>query len=362
MKILTIVGARPQFIKAAVVSAALRGADLVEDIVHTGQHYDAKMSDIFFQELGLPIPAHHLGIGGLSHGAMTGRMLEGLETIMLQSRPDWVLVFGDTNSTLAGALAAAKLGIPLAHVEAGMRSFNRCMPEEINRILTDHVATLHFAVSEQARSWLAQEGVSSGVEVIGDVMLDACMKFRTAATRTGARARLGLLGVRYALATVHRAENTDSSVRLAAIVSGLAKAGALLPTIVALHPRTQARLASYGISMSHRGVRVVEPLGYLDMLDLEMGASVVITDSGGVQKEAFFNGVPCVTLRDETEWVETVALGWNELASPETAPIDLAVQRALEKPSLGRPPSDVYGDGQASARIVAALLRSSAPT
>lgn len=355
MRVMTVVGARPQFIKAAVVSRSLAAAGAQESIVHTGQHFDAAMSDVFFRELGLPPPAHHLGIGGLGHGAMTGRMIEAIEALLLVERPDWVLVFGDTNSTLAGALAASKLNIPVAHVEAGMRSFNRRMPEEQNRVVADHLSTLNLVTHAHAAELLAREGITRGVEIVGDVMFDASLLFREAADRTNAVERLGLAGVPYALATVHRAENTDSPERLAGIVRGLEAVGAESRVVLSLHPRTMKVLAARGITFDPARVQTIEPVGYLEMLALERSASLILTDSGGVQKEAFFARVPCVTMRDETEWGETVELGWNALVGADASRIVEAAGRMRGVARGATPP--IYGDGSAGDRVVSALGR-----
>ncbi len=358
MKILTVIGARPQFIKAAVVSRLLLGRPGVEEVlVHTGQHYDENMSDVFFSELGIPKPAHQLGIGSGQHGAQTGRMLEGLEQVMLAVKPDLVLVYGDTNSTLAGALAAAKLHIPIAHVEAGLRSFNRRMPEEINRVLTDHVSTWLFAPTELAVRNLENEGLRGAAVVLaGDVMYDAALYY-------GARAkldvvtRLGLEAKGYALATVHRAENTDPGPRLWALLEGLCTVAAELPVVLPLHPRTRAVLQRERVlEKYHQRLRLLEPVGYLDMVALEKHARVIATDSGGVQKEAFFHGVPCVTLRDETEWMELVELGWNRLVPPLDAAA--VAQGILQQDGPGRAaPPGLYGGGKAGAAIAAHLQR-----
>jgi UDP-GlcNAc3NAcA epimerase len=355
MHVFTVVGARPQFVKAAVVSRALSGAGLKETLVHTGQHFDAQMSDVFFAELGLPPPAHHLGIGGLSHGRMTGRMLEALEVLLIERRPDVVLVYGDTNSTLAGALAAAKLGVPVAHVEAGMRSFDRRMPEEVNRVLTDHVSSLLLVTGENPAKLLAAEGIKSGVHVVGDVMLDALNAFREAAERNGARRRLGLASG-YALATLHRAENTDDKRRLAEIMDALSELALELPVVLPLHPRTRKALSDHGLGARAQALRIVDPVGYLEMLDWESGARLILTDSGGVQKEAFWYGVPCVTLRDVTEWSETIEHGYNRLAGAERARILEHARSFLERPPRGpRPP--LYGDGRAAERVAELLAR-----
>ena len=354
VRILTVLGARPQFVKAAVVSAALRARDLDEQIVHTGQHYDASMSDVFFRELGLPSPEHHLGIGGLSHGAMTGRMLEQVEAILLADPADLVLVYGDTNSTLAAALAAAKLHVPVAHIEAGMRSFNKRMPEEVNRILTDHVSDLLFVTSADPAGLLAAESIRCGVHVVGDVMLDAQRAFADAARRTGARARLSLEDGGYGLVTLHRAENTDDVERLEQIFRGLSRVAERLPLVLPLHPRTRAVCEGLGLDPGRHGLRSIDPIGYLEMQDLEYGAAVVLTDSGGVQKEAFFHAVPCVTLRDETEWTETVDSGWNRLVGADEDRLVEAALAAIDG-SPGSPPPSVYGDGHAADRIAEIL-------
>ncbi len=353
MIVLTVVGARPQFIKAAPVSQALTEAGFEEVLVHTGQHYDEQMSGRFFAELGLSAPALNLGVGSGLHGEQTARMLTGLEQVMLDRRPDWVLVYGDTNSTLAGALAAAKLHVPVAHVEAGLRSFNRRMPEEINRLVTDTLSTLLFTPTDLARENLLREGVpSTRICASGDVMLDAALHFGPRARRESAiLERLGLVAGEYVLATIHRAENTDNSARLGAIVSGLTDLTTDLRVVLPLHPRTKLSIDRAGISTV--GLDLVEPLGFLDMLRLEMDAAVIATDSGGVQKEAFFQRVPCVTMRDETEWLELVDAGWNRVVPPTTGAGIAAAVRA----SVGSVGRDVtpYGSGQAAAIIASNL-------
>jgi UDP-GlcNAc3NAcA epimerase len=358
MKMLTVIGARPQFIKAAAVSRVLQAVGVEEVLVHTGQHYDDNMSDVFFAELDIPRPGYHLGVGSGPHGAQTGKMLEAVERVLVDERPDAVLVYGDTNSTLAGALAAAKLHVPVAHVEAGLRSFNRRMPEEVNRVLTDHLSAWLFAPTEAAVANLEQEGIPAGrTYLVGDVMYDAALYY-------GARAReecLGRLGLRpcsYVLTTVHRAENTDEPGRLRGLFEGLSAVAAEVPVVLPLHPRTRAVLQRERLLEGYgRRLRLCEPVGYLEMVALEKHARLIATDSGGVQKEAFFYRVPCVTLRDETEWVELVRLGWNRLVPPRDAE---AVRRGLLEALAGgrgeAPPAWLYGGGQAAAHI-AELLR-----
>ena len=349
MKIVSVVGARPQFIKAAPVSRALRQRH-AEVLVHTGQHYDDNMSAVFFEELGLPQPDVNLGVGSGSHGAQTGAMLAGIEQVLLAEKPDWVLVYGDTNSTLAGALAAAKLHILVAHVEAGLRSFNRWMPEEVNRVLTDHVSDLLFCPSQTAVDNLVREGITAGVHLVGDVMADALL---WAAERARARSKiLEQVGVQekgYLLATVHRAENTDAPARLRAIMGAFAAPNE--PVVFPIHPRTRACIQAFNLESEIHNLKSIAPVGYLDMVRLEQGARMILTDSGGIQKEAYWLGVPCVTLRDETEWVETVQTGWNVLVGADTVRIVAAVREfALpqERPVL-------YGDGGAAIRVVHGL-------
>lgn len=365
-RILTVVGARPQFVKAAVVSRVLSerarsGSTVLRELlIHTGQHFDAGLSDVFFQELGIPAPHAHLGIGGLSHGAMTGRMIESLERVVLAERPSLVLVYGDTNSTLAGALAAAKLGVPVAHVEAGLRSFNRGMPEEINRVLTDHAADLLFAPTRVAETNLRKEGIpGERVHLVGDVMYDAALRYaELARARSTILERMGLDHRGYVLATVHRQENTDDLARLTAIFEAFARLAGRIPIVVPLHPRTRQRLRDAPAAAATAGaLTLIEPVGYLDMVALERGAAVIATDSGGVQKEAYFYGVPCVTLRDETEWVELVEAGANVLAPPaDAADIVRSVEDALARDTIPPQPG-LYGHGDAGARIVDVLER-----
>jgi len=353
-KIMTIIGARPQFIKAAPVSMALDRQGVEELIVHTGQHFDPNMSDVFFDDLGIPNPAYNLGIGGGSHGENTGRMIEALEKVLKEVDPDRVIVYGDTDSTLAGALAAVKLHIPVAHIEAGLRSFNRRMPEEINRILTDHASSMHFVPTQTAVENLSNEGFSGdGVHLVGDVMYDASLLF-------GAKARLSshilqtldLQPKTYVLATIHRAENTDIPGRLSNIFRALGRFNQL--TILPLHPRTRKLLEVNDIELPEN-VKAIDPIGYLDMMLLEQNAMVVATDSGGVQKESFFSRVPCVTLRDETEWVELIEGGWNQLAPPDSVE---SIIEALDR-ACGSCGDDIepYGKGDASTLICDEIIR-----
>lgn len=351
-KIVTVLGARPQFVKAAVVSRCLKDhANVSEVLVHTGQHFDNNMSAIFFEELGLPAPAHHLGIGGGSHASNTGRAMEGIETVIEAVRPDWVLVYGDTDSTLAGAIAAAKLCVPIAHVEAGLRSFNRRMPEEINRVLTDHVSTLLFAPSRVAVANLAHEGITGdSVRMVGDVMLDCVQVFsRVAEQRSNILTKLGLERRGYVLSTLHRKENTDDHTRMAAILEGLGRSP--VPVILPLHPRTRKRMTEFRVEVPPR-IRIVEPLGYLDVLLLEKNARMIATDSGGVQKEAYYQGVPCAILRDETEWTELVEIGANRLVGADPSRISEMLASAEPKSV----PPGIYGDGDSAERIAASLV------
>ncbi|HEY9839992.1 MAG: non-hydrolyzing UDP-N-acetylglucosamine 2-epimerase [Candidatus Sericytochromatia bacterium] len=354
MKIFSVIGARPQFIKAAMVSRQLAALGQQERLIHTGQHFDPEMSAIFFEQLGLPEPAYYLGIGGTSHGAMTGRMLEALEAVFLTEKPDWVLVYGDTNSTLAAALAAVKLQIPLAHVEAGMRSFNRAMPEEINRVLVDHVSELLFVTGQEPVRLLAAEGISRGIHCVGDVMYDAVLTFLPAARQSGIRAQLQLEGQAFGLVTLHRAENTDEPARLRIWLKELENLSRHLQLVFPVHPRTRKAIAQILPDWQPEGIRLLEPLGYLEMLSLQQAAALVLTDSGGVQKEAFYLGVPCLTLRKETEWMETVHSGWNRLVGDRPQDLLTLAQQILAQPPAG-PPPPLYGDGTAS-RMIADIL------
>lgn len=359
LKVVTIVGARPQFIKAAAVSREIlkHPGQFEEVMVHTGQHYDPNMSQVFFDELEIPAPRYNLEVSGGGHGAMTGRMLEGIERILLDEKPDWVLIYGDTNSTLAGALGAAKLHIPVAHIEAGLRSFNMRMPEEINRILADRVSNLLLCPTDVAVDNLAREGVTQGVHNVGDVMYDVALYYRERA-RVGSSIlqTLGLSEKAFALATCHRAENTDDPVRLEGIVSALAQIASDMPVVLPLHPRTRKLLQQFGLEGHLAALTVVEPLSFLDMVALEQAAKMILTDSGGVQKEAFFYQVPCITMRDETEWVETVELGWNRVVGASREAILAAyAAMATNTPEAGGEP---YGEGRAAERILALIADS----
>jgi UDP-N-acetylglucosamine 2-epimerase (non-hydrolysing)/UDP-GlcNAc3NAcA epimerase len=351
MRLLTVVGNRPQFVKAAAVSGPLRERH-TEVLVHTGQHYDHELSQVFFDELGLPAPDHHLALGTGSNTAQTARMLEALEPLLADVAPDAVLVYGDTNSTLAGGLAAAQRGVPVAHVEAGMRSFDRSMPEELNRVLTDHLGALLLCPTEAARMNLEREGVAGEVFVVGDVMVDVAQLVQPRArARTDLLEAHGLRSAEYALVTAHRAGNVDDPARLGRLVELLEHLDR--PALFPVHPRTRARLAAAGLAdrlAAAPGVHLAQPLGYLEFTALLCHAAVVLTDSGGVQKEAYLAGVPCVTLRPNTEWVETVQAGWNVLADldVERALVAAAREMPVERPAL-------YGDGRAGRRVVAAL-------
>lgn len=354
-KILMVVGARPQFIKAAVVSRAMKEHDkLQEIIVHTGQHFDINMSEVFFEELNIPKPDYNLGIGGLTHGAMTGRQLEEIEKILLKEKPDWVLVYGDTNSTLAGALAAVKLHIPVAHVEAGLRSFNRRMPEEINRVLTDHASDLLFAPTQNAVDNLKKEGVTDGkIEMVGDVMYDAALFYATKAEiQSHILQTLGLCTKKYILTTLHRQENIEDPDRLIAIIQGLSTSS--LPVVWPLHPRTRKRLAKLDFTLIPP-IHPIEPVGYLDMVMLEKNANLIATDSGGVQKEAYFYSVPCLTLREETEWIELVRVGANHLIGANSAKLTQFINH-ISRNRMDVTHENLYGEGDAGLRISARLV------
>lgn len=363
MKIVTVVGARPQFIKAAAVSRAIAEYNAVaqdqnptiqEVIIHTGQHFDENMSDIFFDEMQIPRPDYHLEINSLGHGAMTGRMLEKIEEVLIKEQPDWVLVYGDTNSTLAGALAAKKLHIKVAHVEAGLRSYNMAMPEEINRILTDRISDMLFCPTDTAVKNLEREGFGTFpccIVKTGDVMQDAALFYReTAARKSDIISRLGLSVKPFALCTIHRAENTDAPERLAAIVDALNDITEEMDVILPIHPRTRKIMEARGLDTK---CTIIDPVGYFDMIQLLEHTRIVLTDSGGLQKEAFFFAKPCVTLRDETEWVELVDGGFNQLAGAEAETICNAF---LRMSSIGLDfGDDLYGKGQAAKNIIKSI-------
>ncbi|MDK2870631.1 MAG: UDP-GlcNAc3NAcA epimerase [Pyrococcus sp.] len=349
MKVVTVVGARPQFVKMAPVSRVLRGY-FDEIVIHTGQHYDYEMNRVFFEQLNIPEPDYYLGVGSGTHGYQTGEMLKRIEGVLVKEKPDLVLVYGDTNSTLAGALAAVKLHIKVAHVEAGLRSFDRRMPEEVNRVLTDHVSDYLFAPTETAVKNLHNEGIKEGVYLTGDVMYDALLyNIEIARKNSKILKELGLRPKSYLLATVHRAENTDDKDRLESIVSAFVESGEEI--VFPVHPRTVKFLRVYGLYEGLEradNVILTKPVGYLDMLMLEKNAKKILTDSGGVQKEAYFLKVPCITLRERTEWVETVEDGWNVLVGADKEKILRAVREF--EPS-GETYTYKFGDGRASEKI-----------
>jgi UDP-N-acetylglucosamine 2-epimerase len=355
-KIVTIVGARPQFIKASPVSRALRKT-CREYLVHTGQHYDQNMSQLFFDELAIPAPDLNLEIGSGPHGLQTGQMLVAIERVLQAEKPDWVIVYGDTNSTLAGALAAGKLGIPIAHIEAGLRSFNRTMPEEINRILTDRISSLLFCPTRSAVNHLAAEGIRNGVHLTGDVMYDAALYFAEMAQKKSTVLQdQGLPPKSYILATIHRAQNTDDPVALTRIVEALLACGQTV--VFPVHPRTRGFLDRYGLLEKIRSAGdlvLLEPVGYLDMIRLEQNATRIVTDSGGVQKEAYFFQTACITLRNETEWTETVADGWNLLVGTDQQKIVNAMVSFSPKQSR----AEHYGDGHAGEKIAEIITNGS---
>lgn len=357
MKVASIVGARPQFVKAAAVSRIIQSTPGVKEVlIHTGQHYDGNMSNLFFEELEIPEPHYHLAIGSGSHGTQTGRMLEAVEQVLLKERPDWVLVYGDTNSTLAGALAAAKLHILVAHVEAGLRSFNRDMPEEINRVLTDHASDVLLAPTKTAVENLLREGLPrERIHLVGDVMYDVVLYYgEKAEKKSRILEGLQLTPQTYILVTIHRAENTDDPVRLRAILEGLASAASKFPVVLPLHPRTRKAIERYALGGLLHCLKIIQPVGYLDMVMLEKNARLIATDSGGVQKEAFFHKVPCVTMREETEWVELLEAGANRLAAPGRDAIENVIAEAMEfTPDFSAQP---YGRGDAAERLLKILL------
>jgi UDP-N-acetylglucosamine 2-epimerase len=358
VKILTVVGARPQFIKAALLSRELRAAEGVREVlVHTGQHYDYKMSDVFFEQLGMADPEYSLSVGSGPHGEQTAEMMRRLEPVVLAEAPDWVLVYGDTNSTLAGALVAAKLPpVRLAHVEAGLRSFDRSMPEEVNRLVADRLAQLNLAPHAGAAEQLAREGITAGVEVVGDLMVDLVKQTAAALPlRPAVLDRFELTPKQYAVTTIHRAANTGGEATFAALVAGLRRLP--FPVIFPVHPRTRARVEALGVGGGRDNIRVCEPLSYGEMIALQRHARAVLTDSGGMQKEAYVLGVPCVTLRPHTEWSETLEDGWNVLAGcdPEI------IERAALRSAPAAAPAERYGSGDTARRIVSALLRYAPP-
>nr|WP_239137981.1 UDP-N-acetylglucosamine 2-epimerase (non-hydrolyzing) [Actinoplanes regularis] len=357
MKVLSVVGARPQLVKLAPIAAAFAATPHEHVIVHTGQHYDHNLSDVFFSGLGIPDPDVHLGVGSGSHGVQTGAVLSAMDPVLEREKPDWVLVYGDTNSTLAGAVSAVKMHIPVAHLEAGLRSFNRAMPEEHNRVLTDHAADLLLAPTEEAVRHLRGEGLGERTELVGDVMVDVCYKVRDDVLAGLGQAPELPEGIDptqpYLVATLHRAENTDDPERLAALVGALAE----LPVPVALlaHPRLLARAQSQGLKLAQGALHPGQPLPYSAMVAAVLGSAGVVTDSGGLQKEAYLLGKPCTTLRTETEWVETLADGWNHLV-PNPAELDSAAWRELAtRPAPAFERGEPYGDGRAAHRVVEVL-------
>ncbi len=355
MKIVTVIGARPQFIKAATVSRVLQSKQVQEVIVHTGQHYDSNMSDIFFEEMAIPKPDHFLNISGLSHGAMTGQMIEKIEAVLINEKPDTVLVYGDTNSTLAGALAASKLHIPIAHVEAGLRSFNNRMPEEINRIITDRISSKLYCPTETAVKNLKREGfdhIACEILLTGDVMFDAALFYSARSEQYPTLKKFGLTSGNYFLATIHRAENTDEPDNLREIMMALNQLHEQFPVVLPLHPRTKKILADRNIPVA---VSVIDPVGYFDMLNLIKGAKMVLTDSGGLQKEAYFFQKFCVTMRDQTEWVELVEGNFNVLTGADQRKILHAVKEFSTRSFASK--TRLYGEGDAATRIVENLIQ-----
>jgi len=347
---MSVVGARPQFVKLAPIAHAAARAGVEHVIVHTGQHYDPLLSDVFFADLGIPAPDVHLGVGSGSHGVQTGAMLAALDAVITEHAPDWVLVYGDTNSTLAAAVSAVKLHVPVAHLEAGLRSFNRRMPEEHNRVLTDHAADLLLAPTQVAVDHLADEGLADRTVLVGDVMTDVLFGVRdTAPAEPDMLATLGLEPGGFYVATIHRAENTDDPQRLRDIVDALAQLDR--PIVLLAHPRVRVRAAELDIDLERGALRVHDPLPYPDLIAAVLASAGVVTDSGGLQKEAFLLRVPCTTVRTETEWVETVELGWNVLA---TSPAEIAA--AVTRPRPSDTDAAPYGDGHAADRVIAELI------
>lgn len=352
MRVLSVIGARPQFVKAALLSAEFARRGIEEVLVHTGQHYDRSMSDVFFEQLNIPQPKYQLGVGSGGHGAQTGEMLKRLEPVVMDESPDWLLVYGDTNSTLAGALVGAKLHVRVAHVEAGLRSFNRSMPEEINRIVADHVGDLLLVPNDQAARQLASEGIVEGVRVVGDLMVDLAMQVAASLPQQPPiLEELGLTPRAYSVATIHRASNTDEPETFARLIEGLRGVG--MPVVFPVHPRTREMARAAGAGKDDN-IMLVEPLPYVEMMALVSRSCTVFTDSGGLQKEAFVLKVPCVTLREETEWLETLEDGWNVLAGSDPRKI-VAASKRLTPVRQGSP----YGDGHAAKNIADALERPS---
>ena len=361
MKVLSVVGARPQFVKLAPIAHACADAGVEHIIVHTGQHYDPLLSDVFFRDLQIPAPDVHLGVGSGSHGEQTGAMLAAMDAVLAEHQPDWVLVYGDTNSTLAGALSAVKLHVPCAHLEAGLRSFNRAMPEEINRVLTDHAADLLLTPTQVGAAHLAAEGLAERTVVVGDVMTDVLLQVRAQVEAAGApspvTAALGLAADTYSLATIHRAENTDDGARLRAVLESLSEVEH--PVALLAHPRLVAKCAEHGIDLEGIGgnLHILPPLAYPELIAAVLGARGVITDSGGLQKEAFLLRVPCTTVRPQTEWVETVETGWNVLVEPGTGLPTAAVRPRPDEPTPEA--AFPYGDGQAAQKVLQVLSAAS---
>lgn len=357
MKVITVVGARPQFIKAATVSRIInQSREITEKIIHTGQHFDQNMSEIFFKEMDIPKPNYNLDINNLNHGAMTGQMLEGIEKILIGEKPDWMLVYGDTNSTLAGALAAKKLNIRVAHVEAGLRSYNRKMPEEINRIVTDHISDLLFAPSDVAIKNLTKEGICNDkISKVGDVMYDASLFYTNDLIKQNhVLEKNNLESKKYLLCTIHRAENTDIPDRLDAIFQGLEEVAQQMEIIMPLHPRTKIKLDAIGFNSEKSLINFIAPVGYLDMMILEKNAKLIITDSGGIQKEAYFHKVPCLTLRNETEWVELIEKGYNYLVEDLKRIPELTISSLQKKYNFEA--DCIYGQGNSANLIVNNLI------
>lgn len=360
IKIATVVGARPQFIKAATISRAIRSAyadRVIEHLIHTGQHYDENMSQVFFDELEIPAPKYNLGVSGGTHGSMTGRMLQEIERVLQSDSPDWVLIYGDTNSTLAAALAAAKLHIPIVHVEAGIRSFNMRMPEEINRIVADRVSTLLCCPTKQATMNLAAEGIRNGVHHVGDVMFDIALHVAEKSKRIDVTKKFGVRPKQFILATCHRPENTDSRERLTEIARAFASIAKSMPIVFPIHPRSKAKMADYGLLEGLRNILMIEPVSYLEMAALQRNAQAIVTDSGGMQKEAFFYEVPCITLRPDTEWPETVEAGGNVLVDADASQIVEEVENSGRRPRGAIRSADIFGAGDAAFRTLELILQ-----